>query len=247
MNKRLLAVGLAATLAMPVARATMQVTPSAEYGQYSSTFNNGTIGGGEFRATANPELKAAINWNAYSTSTGDKDSSWFQTFCIEYGEHFTPGNTYNVTLGPNAMNGGVSSGGDPISKATAFLYSQFAAGALTGYNYNYGGSRTASAKNLQMMIWALEGEGGYTIASQSTSSFTNPFYTFLMNNFSTVTDSWDDDSGGAYGVQVMTLGEPGQYQDMLVMTPVPEPSTVMAGALLLLPFGISAIRRFKAS
>lgn len=36
------------------------------------------------------------------------------------------------------------------------------------------------------------------------------------------------------------------YQDMVVsITPVPEPTTLVAGALLLLPFGMSTLRRLR--
>jgi hypothetical protein len=50
----------------------------------------------------------------------------------------------------------------------------------------------------------------------------------------------------------MVLGLPGQVQDQLVMTgspgtpqggtPVPEPTTVFASALMLIPLGVSALR-----
>ena len=118
--------------------------------------------GGEFRAVGDVGLDAAVNWSAYSSSTkgtisAADNSSWggayvsvgqayFQTFCIEYNEEFSPGASYSVGISQNAMYGNNPPLGDPISIGTAWLYSHFAAGTLSGYNYAYGGSRTGPAE-----------------------------------------------------------------------------------------------------
>jgi hypothetical protein len=43
-------------------------------------------------------------------------------------------------------------------------------------------------------------------------------------------------------VAALNLGDPGQVQAQLVIVPVPEPTTVIAGVLLLLPFGASTLK-----
>jgi hypothetical protein len=51
------------------------------------------------------------------------------------------------------------------------------------------------------------------------------------------------DSGGAYGVVALNIYEGNNNvakQDQLGL--VPEPATVLAGLMLLLPFGVSAFR-----
>ena len=63
---------------------------------------------------------------------------------------------------------------------------------------------------------------------------------------------WSDqtimgDANGAYGVVALNLTDKqgNYYQSQLGM--VPEPSTVVAGALLLLPFGVSTVRILRKS
>ncbi len=60
---------------------------------------------------------------------------------------------------------------------------------------------------------------------------------------------------GAYTLTVLPLPlelsgpTPGVYSGEVdasfLLTPVPEPSTYLAGALLAIPFGVSAVRRFR--
>ena len=243
MKKLFTVMSLAGMMAAPNLFATMQVTLIDNTSQYSYA------NGGEFRAVGNAGLDAVVNWAAYSAATkgtvgaGDVGSwgyssglsgkMYFQTFCVEYNEEFTPGNTYNVGISQNAMYGGQPMGGDPISIGTAWLYSQFAAGTLSGYNYVYGGGRqnSASAGALQQAIWWLEGESGGV-----KTSFVTTAESALSLNDTTIKNN----SSGAYGVAVLNLGAAGAVQDQLVI--VPEPTTVIAGALLLLPLGASAVR-----
>jgi hypothetical protein len=234
---------LAVMMVAPALLASMSVTLIDNTAQYS--YGNG----GEFRAVGNADLDAVVNWGAYSaltkgTVTGPTAGDWgyntsmngkafFQTFCIEDNEQFTPGVSYNVGISQNAMYGDQPPTGDPISIGTAWLYRQFAAGSLAGYNYNYGAGRqsAASAGALQQAIWWLEGEGG------TKNAFVIAAETALGLNDTTIKSS----ANGAYGVYAMNLGTAGWVQDQLVIV-VPEPTTVVAGALLLLPFGASTLR-----
>jgi len=237
MRKLFLTIALAGVLAVPSLQAGMQVSLLQNTSQYSSG------SGGEFRAVdvGNPSLLSAINPNAYSGQTSGTDSLgrfYFQTFCIEYNEHFNPGGTYDASISPNAMYGNQPTGGDPVSIGTAWLYSQFARGTLAGYNYTYGTGRSATAGALQNVIWWLENEPVGVVDPGIGNVFRNAVLAQFGSYAAAIADA-----NGAWGVRALNLGQPGYVQDQLVI--VPEPTTVIAGALLLLPFAASTIRRFR--
>jgi hypothetical protein len=218
--------------------------------------------GGEFRAVGSPDLLGALhNLAAYSPLTSgtvsyDVDgSSWgygsglnghgyFQTFCIEYNEEFMPGTSYDVGISDRAKWGGQQpAGGDPLSIGTAWLYSQFAKGTLSGYTYGYGGGRTMTAGTLQQAIWWLEDE-----ANGVRNNWIDLAETTLYGVGKTgggYDTEIKGDANGLYGVVALNLGAAGAVQDQLAL--VPEPTTMIAGALLLLPFGMSTLRVFRKS
>jgi hypothetical protein len=222
---------LAGVMAAPNLFASMSVTLYQGTGNYS--FGNG----GEFRAVGDAGLNAVVNWSAYSQGALNNTAlsgQYFQTFCIEDTEYFSPGTKYDAGISDNALYGMVGKyPGTPVTLGTAWLYSQFAAGTLSGYNYTYGTGRTPDAGTLQQAIWCFQGEavgvnnGWVTTAETALASagFTDAFAA----------------AKGAFGVEALNLGAPGQVQDQLVIV-VPEPTTVLAGALLLLPFGASTLR-----
>jgi hypothetical protein len=243
MKKFCMVLTLAGVMAGIQLYASMSVTLLDNTSKYS--YSNG----GEFRAVGNSGLGAVVNWSAYSSSTkgtvtvANDGSSWgynsglnglayFQTFCIEYNEEFTPGTSYSVGVSQKAMYGNQPVNGDPISIGTAWLYSQFAAGTLSGYNYVYGATRTSTAGALQQAIWWLEAETGGV-----KNSFVTLAETVLGLNDTTIKNN----ANGAYNVRALNLGASGAVQDQLVIV-VPEPATVLAGALLLLPLGASTVR-----
>jgi hypothetical protein len=168
----------------------------------------------------------------------------FQTFCLEAGEHFTPGHTYVGVLNTAAIFGGpgASGGSDPISLGTAWLYSQFAAGSLN-YNYTLGSSRTSSATTLQQAIWWLEGEN-FGVRNDYVTAAADAL---MALHYIDVAEDVTKDANGAFGVRVINVWDAGfvgahghEHQDWLVV--VPEPTTIIAGALLLLPFGVQGVR-----
>jgi hypothetical protein len=120
----------------------------------------------------------------------------FDSFCIEKNEYFTPDGTYFVEtpLDMSADKGGVgaTAHGDPVSVGTAWLYSNFARGQLTGYVYG----SYLSANELQNAIWMLEGEIDVNAG--------NAFYSLASSTLGTsvlTTDAVD----GQYGVWAMNL------------------------------------------
>jgi len=207
---------------------------------------NSYANGGEFTATVTTSLGNILG------------EPTFQTFCIEYNEEFYPGSSYNFKENTGAVAGGAGANAidpnthlpmDNISIGTAWLYSQFRAGTLTlddGTGSYFNANRQANAGELQQAIWFLEGE---------TGGVDNGYVTLAETKLVETLAQIEADSHGAYNVIVLNLfaggndtpGNPGSFsQDQLAIdpkfTPVPEPTTMIAGALLLLPFGASTLR-----
>ena len=226
MKKYNILIALAGMLAVPALQAAVSVGDSGTI--TLSTGPNSVGVGGEFVATGFGGLSGL---------------GTFSSFCLEHNEVFTPGGTYNATVNLAAMNGGVATsslrGSDPLSMGTAWLYSQFRAGSLAGYNSGL----TATAGQLQNAIWWLEGE---ITADQSANPFITQIPDAAWRNYNSTIDA-----NGAFGVVALNLtyrdGRVAQDQLAIVPVPVPEPTTIIAGVLLLLPFAVSTIRRSRKS
>lgn len=214
--------------------------------------------GGEFTAfvTGGPNFAANYSSAAQATIGGQ---TGFETFCVEIDEEFSPGGTYNTSLGNTIIPGGAA-----LTIGTAYLYSQFAQGTLSGYQYGTGTARETSADELQDAIWYLQGEvtsagNHFTMGSGNGYQGGNYLYNFGGTGFNPASDPFVNlvqtmfganatasDAGNNYGVQVLELSSAGGYnQDQLVYCPVPEPATFAAGAIPLVPLGISLVRALR--
>lgn len=201
-------------------------------------------GGGAFTATTTPE-------------PGKQNLGNFYTFCIEYTEHIAYGSQYSYVMSSAAVKGGWSTApdgtatSDPISIGTAYLYSQWRSGAIA----NTG----ANANLLQAAIWVLEGES--TVDGHNNglgeASFKYTAADIAANPFLTGAGSVSALFGananlaaapGSYGVVILNVydlnhaGEQGYARQDQLGSIIPEPSTYVAGALLLLPFCASTLR-----
>jgi hypothetical protein len=222
-----------------------------------SGYRDPNSSGGEFTAIVSGGANNFVaNYNSKATASVN-GTTGFQTFCIEISASFQPGNTYNTSVSPVMVTGQGTTAA--ISVGTAYLYSQFAQGKLSGFTYGTTGTgRELSDDQLQDAIWYLQGEigtSGNSITSDSLYTFnatTDPFVTLVDNMFgaSTALES-DLTYGNIFGVQALNLtstdqnGKTVYNQDQLVYCPVPEPSTLAAGAALLLPLGLSAVRALR--
>lgn len=208
----------------------------------AGTYGHGS-GGGEFRASGVSVLNGA----------GDS----FLTFCLEYSEHISLSTAYYVDINTRTINGGngvastylgdvsgVAGSYDPLSPATAWLYTQFRNNTLHNYvAFNY--TSDSDANSLQKAIWFLENE-------QPAS-----FLTGDAKANSLVTQAVGAGWTGIGNVRVLNLWDTynstthvfsGGHQDQLYLMPVPEPETyaMMLAGLGLIGF-VAGRRRRKLS
>lgn len=220
----------------------------------SATAWGGANGGGEFLASA---------------LTGNSPS--FQTFCVEYSEHFY----YDKPLLVSKVNTGAKNGGaggsitdplgdpdgagpysnkwDPISSQTAYLFTKFTNHTLSGYDWNgTTAEHKADSTALQLAIWFLEDEISSTV---NTSVYTS----YLNNSRATgwVADAMQNAGPGIGNVRVLNLLRESTFgsgnfntvaQDQLYLAPIPEPETyaMMLAGLGLIGF-VAGRRRRKLS
>jgi hypothetical protein len=200
--------------------------------------------------------------NGTEMNAGFNDLLGVQTFCIEYNEYIELGGVYDAAISTGSIYGGVAGGVDPdgggplpktdqISIGTAYLYTLFATGTLSGYNYTNGSGREASAVMLQKAIWYLEDEITLTDAQKNSN-------TFLTGAFGAITLFGDGSGvgvGGAkanndftqYQVGALNLWSDGKpKQDQLILLPPPERKVPDGGATaVLLGFALTALARLR--
>lgn len=250
MNRVFMGMVLASTLVAPTLRASLgdgDITLTAGYGNAS--------GGGVFNAVTHD-----------NTATPQPALGNFGTFCIEYSEHLSYSTKYSYVINSGAVLGGASTKPDgtatfdPISKGTSYLYSEFRKGVILA-DHN-----PTDANLLQRAIWYLEGEttilpgsdvansntGAVNPLSMSSSEVTgsqaNKYITMAKAHFNgSLAAAAAAAASGENGVVVLNLydynyaGDTAHIrQDQLGL--VPEPTTILAGALMVLPFGASVFR-----
>lgn len=193
-----------AFLAVGIASAdlTIRVTAGDGYG----------FEGGEFVLTHS---------NLGYTPVGLTGSNPIESFCIERNEELAFDYEYYACLNTAAVKGGVGGGDpDPLSPLTAYLYTQFVTGQLSTYNYDLsdgGALRSASADDLQKVIWYIEEEEpiSWTPGDGSRRDY---WYSLAVNNAGNgigdvrVLNIYQDAAGTRYAQdQIILLPEPASW------------------------------------
>jgi len=167
----------------------------------------------------------------FSATFGNTPSQSVQVFCDEIVVNFSPGTAYNYQYVQK------DSLGNTLNQGAAYLYSQFNAGTLPGYDFGNTspGSRQADAGLLQAALWSLTGQ---SVGTGESSGYTSP--TTENNSFYALALSiptWNQPNGNGngslvYPVEILQLynsnGSPAQAQ----FAPVPAPEVPMTHAMV---------------
>lgn len=251
-SKRLLVVAALASVVF-VAPAAVNADPVFVGAEIRLLDGPGGNGGGEYYADVTPTFGGP-----YTSAAGPYN---FITFCMQRNEYlYGYGTTMYIggitdhtvsALGPTYD--------DPISSATAYLYTSFRDGTLTRNGYDNAITNStahiASASALQLAFWYLEGELG---RDSTTGVFLDPYNSnravfasnTLANSFITFAEGYAAAGFSGIGdVRVLNLyGDTGftqHRQDQLVLSSVPEAGTMALLGVGLLGVSV-AIRRRSA-
>lgn len=204
------------------------VLPGTEIGYVSY---NGTIDYG---------YAGAFSVNVVDTTQGLQTT--LQTFCTDVNAGWTSGGTYTAVnfAGQNGINPTWS--GPMAIEDVAYLYNNYFLGQTLNLDQDAG---------MQLAIWKLlydSGATGYVTTDFSSGKFQ------VVSGFDATAisdaEAYISDVNTALAADDFTVNtyaglwlkpNDGSSQG-LIYTPVPEPSTIFAGAMLLLPLGMSISR-----
>jgi hypothetical protein len=208
--------------------------------------------GGEFTAITSPA--SFVNYYSplaqYTVNVNGANVTGFQTFCVQVDVDFYPGTIYNYSVSLASIGNPGNVDAYPLSEGAAFLYSKFAQGILTGYDYldtatsGNGLGRKVDAGLLQAAIWALQGGQSYgdgQYASLASTEANNPFYLLAQStlgaNLETAATPTTD-----FGVEILNISSANgnSDQNQLVYTGVPDGGKTLALLALGLA-GLSAV------
>lgn len=245
-----------AMLALALAAASVSSAYSTQIALSGGPYQNWI--GGEFTATVSNntnDLDAYIGTYSSLTSTNTDTTNTFQTFCIEYNEHFNWNTPYTAAVSDAAINGGVTNGTDPISVGSGWLYSQFAQGFLKddlGNSYFTSGSRNTNAGALQNAIWWLEGEittdqsnNKYIKAAAAALGVASTVPTVPAGGTGLASDALGGKDAAWFGVYALNMGpltsSGAQHQDQLIYKYTGNRVPDGGATLLLLGLGLSGM------
>ena len=184
-------------------------------------------------------------------------SNYFTTFCMEPSVGVSTQMSAQLSYAGNTST--TETGRNSLTIGAAYLYSQFAAGTLSGYTYTNTSARTTSNSNLTTALRYLIGV--------YTADWSNPFMKYLLTvnedkNFwlQSYNPNQYYDVIGNYSVFVMnnSIGTNTPRQNFLYVTTAinttdgpsgtPEPGTVLLWGLGCLgAFRVASKRRFRVN
>jgi len=139
----------------------------------------------------------------------------------------------------------------------AYLWNKYGMAIVNNTGGAYTGEQKAAAAALEFAIWtALYDSKGYgalggsTWTQPSLDSTTHGYYNKFLSGLTASGITGPQFTGNILEGQGALgdggNGQTGQSQELFALgTPVPEPSTMVMGAMLLLPFGLSALRLLR--
>jgi len=257
-KRTILITALCALIAAPAMADLGDVT---EISVLSTGWTYQTGSGGEFLGTITGADITLTNGSILRTGAN------FLTFCVERNEYVeVPSGNYYAVVNSAAVKGGLSGGydggntlttplgqstyGDPLSSATAYIFTLFAKELLTvaaaGADYRYDGTvaeRKADAAQLQAAIWALEQEQAVPTSGKAKIWYDAAIEATTAGGDGVIT--WT----GLGDVRVLNLYSSyngttvsGLKQDLLVHVPLP--GAVLLGMLGLGAAGMRLRRKF---
>jgi PEP-CTERM motif. len=239
-----------------------------------SSYTYNTTGTGEARLFNRGSDMA--DTSAYAATTSG--ANYFQTFCVEPTRILDPNDVNAGKLNyannrTSTVRNGLTNESTVLTLGAAYLYKEFAAGTLTGYNYT-GANHARDAALLQDAIWYLTGHtsylavttnvstiwtenkflatlntiGGYNWSEiydpgQSYTGLMNDYRVFIMQNTTEVANS------GGMGILSTTI----YRQDVLYVakggggSDVPEPASILLWTLGSLGAAGVAYRKRRAA
>jgi hypothetical protein len=202
--------------------------------------------GGEFTIRSDVNGGGLLLSNAaYDGKTrGLVGSESFQTFCIEHNEYV--GQPMKIWVSTETVNGDSpgshswfggnnSNTGDDLGAQTAYLYTRFATGSLSNYNYTAGAGRVASAGAMQNAVWYLEGEinsvsgQAATWVQEAVDASAVALNGYTPDQNSNVYNTWGNTIGNVRVLQ-MYWGD-SEKQDQLYLQAIPAPGAIFLGSI----------------
>jgi len=193
--------------------------------------------------------------------TKTSDNSQFLTVCLDIGSTLTFFQPHNYSS-PTAFDGqtglnptwGSGNGAGLVNPQNSAAAIQAAADIFYKHGSVLGGSSLVQQAALQLAVWE---------ALYDTSAGVTPYNLTGGGRFSVATGIPPNNQAGEDAILLaaewlLHVDKDARYSGSLLrpedlsvqevfytVTPVPEPTTVIAGALLLLPFAATVVRRFR--
>jgi len=245
-------------MATGAAWATVEIKVTAQNGTGMSSYAYATGGGdplassswaGSWWAVVQPGGSPPLPAPGYS----------FTGFCTDIGNTMSSGKIYTYEpLAFSPVSTATPNGTPPDPNWADNMAGQKAAWL---YNSKIGNVVDADSRSaLCIAIWEAlyEGSGVYNVTFRGTDStstgdtLTPTFYSTGSSAVLTLANQWLQDgvnaSWAGYNFTWFSERENPDVQSLAgPWNAVPEPTTLIAGALLLLPFGVSTVRRFRRS